>query len=104
MLASVLLKNEEMNGFVDVEAILAYNYTKSQYWGQGHAAITALPLSVYHQNGTMIGNLTWGQRGHQQEQQLRQVRSSLPAGAAQNVSVVGNLTKIERPYSGENII
>lgn len=79
---------------------LVYTYKYSMYWGQGHAILKGLNTSITLTNGTAFPKIMWGTREFVNRTDVYTVKVLLEPGTGVNVTLKGNYTHMEVPYSG----
>lgn len=94
------LKNEGEKGAKLAEAV-AYSYYYSMYWGQGHAILKGLNTSISLYNGTKLPTIIWGTQERENLTEVRKIEIYLEPGTGVNVTLTGNYTDMEIPYTGE---
>ncbi|XP_060516606.1 protein unzipped [Cylas formicarius] len=97
VLAHAILKNEE-DGLQRVESVMSYNYTYSLNWGKGHGIQVGLPYTVFLPNGSQILG-KWGILEKEEKVETVPVEMHLDEGTAVNVTLTGNYTEMEIPYT-----
>lgn len=97
VLGHAILKNEE-NTFQRVESVINYSYDYNLFWGKGHGLLTGLPLKVNLPSGNQI-NGSWALHYMAPQVDLVPVERFLEAGTAVNVTLLGNYTELEIPYT-----
>ncbi|XP_056648619.1 protein unzipped [Diorhabda sublineata] len=97
VLGHAILKNEE-NTFQRVESVINYSYDYNLFWGKGHGLLTGLPLKVNLPSGNQI-NGSWALHYVAPQVELVPVERFLEAGTAVNVTLLGNYTELEIPYT-----
>nr|CAD7205185.1 unnamed protein product [Timema douglasi] len=95
------LRNGAATVAVNVDMALAYDSEYSLYWGQGKAILKGLPTTVRLANGTLVGEIKWGLPEVEERKDLFSVEYFLEPGTAVNVTLRGNHTESEVPYSGK---
>lgn len=97
VLGSTVLKNE-IEGVQRVDTVMSYNYSHYIYWGKGHGLLVGNPFSVVLPNGTKImGKWTISQTNQRFE--TVPIEKYLPEGTAVNVTLFGNYTESDVPYT-----
>jgi hypothetical protein len=96
VLGHAILKNTE-TGVQRVDTVISYNYTYSMYWGKGHGLLTGLNFTVYLANGTKRGN--WALPKTEEIVETQTIEKYLDEGTAVNVTLYGNYTESDVPYT-----
>lgn len=96
-LAHTVLKNDE-TGLQKAESVMDYRYNYFLSWGKGHGILKGLPFSVFLNNGSKIEGM-WGLAEPVQKVETVPVEKYLGEGTAVNVTLVGNFTEFEIPYT-----
>jgi hypothetical protein len=120
LLASTILRHEsdEDQKYEDVEsndaiptqlgtaesiatALTYWNDDSSEYWGQGRGMLRGLNTAIHMTTESLPRIIEWGvNKTHPGYEQAITVQAKLPPGTGQNVSVTGNHTYSETPYTG----
>lgn len=98
-LAETILRNGAASDAIKVDSALAYNYTYTLYWGHGHAILTGLNTTVRLTNGTVLDNYKWGIVTKEEREDVFKVERVLEPGTACNVTLRGNYTDMDVPYT-----
>ena len=77
-----------------------YSYKYSVYWGQGHAILRGLNTTITLTNGTTLPKVMWGTMQTNNRTDVYTVEIFLEPGTGINVTLWGNHTDMEVPYSG----
>lgn len=97
ILGETLLKNTEL-GTQRVDTVISYSYPYSLFWGKGHGLLTGLNFTVHLSNGTNLGG-NWGIRRSEEVVATKPIEIYLEEGTGVNVTLYGNNTESEVPYS-----
>lgn len=96
-LAQTILKNDE-NGLQKVDSVMTYNYSYFLGWGKGHGMQTGLPFTVFLPNGSKVEGM-WALPKSEDKVETVPVEKYLEEGTAVNITLVGNYTEMEVPYT-----
>lgn len=100
MLGTATLTNTGSEaGKVDEAFTYSYNYT--QYWGQGHAILKGLNTSITLLNKTKLPDIVWGIPESKVQVDVKTVEYFLEPGTGVNVTLLGNYTDLEVPFSAK---
>ncbi|XP_050302082.1 protein unzipped [Anthonomus grandis grandis] len=94
---TTVLKNDE-SGVQKVESVMTYEYEYFLSWGKGHGLLTGLPFTVFLPKGDKVEGV-WGLPKPEKRVETVPVDRNLDEGTAVNVTLVGNFTETEVPYS-----
>ncbi|CAH0556536.1 unnamed protein product [Brassicogethes aeneus] len=97
ILGKAILKNE-VEGLQRVESVISYNYTHFLSWGKGHGLLTGLPFTVHLNNGTSLKG-KWGISESAERIEMAPIERYLETGTAVNVTLIGNYTETDVPYT-----
>ncbi|GAB0087731.1 Protein unzipped [Sergentomyia squamirostris] len=96
-LASTVLANlEPMSNLV--ETVVTYDFDRVEYWGTHDGVARGLDTVVY-ETGRPPREINWGLKITEKVIETKTVSTILMPGTALNVTVRGNYTKIEGPYT-----
>lgn len=82
-----------------VDTVIAYRYNLTVGWGHGHAILTGLPVKVRLANGTTMDEFKWANDAITNGESTYQVETFLAPGRGVNVTLVGNWTESNIPYT-----
>ncbi|XP_054281996.1 protein unzipped-like isoform X4 [Macrosteles quadrilineatus] len=99
-LGSATLKNDQSQYTAKVDTVVAYDNLVSMYWGQGRAMLKGLNTIIRLPNGNRE-EIKWGIPFTEERKDVYKVEAHLEPGTAVNVTVWGNQTDSEVPYSGQ---
>lgn len=81
-----------------IKSLLTYKYDKSEYWGNQDGLVRALPTKIFEGTND-VSNINWALRSSSKHEGTKEISSYLYPGTAINVTLVGNVTTLEAPYS-----
>ncbi|CAG9831397.1 unnamed protein product [Diabrotica balteata] len=97
ILGHAVLKNEETT-FQKVESVISFSYHYNLFWGKGHGLSTGLPLLVNLPKGPQLKG-SWALPHEEEKTEVVPIERDLEAGTAVNVTLIGNYTELEIPYT-----
>ncbi|KAF4518013.1 hypothetical protein B566_EDAN009246 [Ephemera danica] len=85
-------------------ALTYWQEPSSEYWGQGRGMLRGLNTAIHIKSESIPRIIEWGVNStHPGSEQAITVQAKLPLGTGQNVSVTGNHTTSETPYTARLI-
>lgn len=82
-----------------IKSLLTYTYDKTQYWGNQDGLVRALPTKIYEHGINEVSDIAWALRSSSKQEESKEISSYLYPGTAINVTLVGNVTTLEAPYT-----
>lgn len=84
-----------------VETVISFKYDRTQYWGAHEGVARGLPTRIYDAEkvDSVPDEVNWGLRYSEMRVETKTVSTNLPPGTALNVTLKGNYTSLEAPYS-----
>lgn len=95
-LGQTILQNTESSTNL-VESVLSYEFDRMYYWGTYDGVVRGLPTTVYHLRKPQA--IEWGFKIQEKVIETKTVSTSLLPGTAINITIVGEYTQSEGPYT-----
>lgn len=91
----VLQNTESMSNLV--ESVVSYEFDRVYYWGTYDGVVRGLPTTVYDLRKPQ--EISWGLKASDKVVETKTVSTNLLPGTAINITIIGEYTKSEGPYS-----
>lgn len=82
-----------------VETVISYDFDQFQYWGTHEGVARGLPTKIYERGAKAPLEIFWALRHSVNRVETKTVSADLAPGTALNVTLIGNYTSMEAPYS-----
>lgn len=78
---------------------MTYHYDKTEHWGNQDGLVRALPTKIFEHGINEETNVNWALKSTSKHEGTKEISSYLYPGTAINVTLVGNVTTLEAPYT-----
>lgn len=92
---TVLKNTEQMSNLV--ESVVSYEFERMYYWGTYDGVVRGLPTTVYELRKPQ--DIEWGLKKVEKVIETKTVSTNLQPGTAINITIIGEYTKSEGPYT-----
>lgn len=80
-----------------VESVITYDFDRMYYWGTYDGVVRGLPTTVYELRSPQ--EISWGFKLSEKVVETKTVSTNLQPGTAINITIIGEYTQSEGPYS-----
>lgn len=95
-LGSTVLQNSDSRTNL-VESVISYEFDRVSYWGTYDGVVRGLPTTVYEKRKPQ--EISWGLSTTERVIETKTVSTNLQPGTAINITIMGEYTKSEGPYT-----